>query len=391
MSYTANPQVIEFTKQLISKASVTPKDANCLVQIIDYLKPFGFNAQLLPSGDGEAKVDNVWLIKHANNNPQRKVFVFAGHTDVVPTGPLEQWHTPPFEPTLKGDVLYGRGAADMKSSIAAFVYAVADFVQAYPNHSHDLALLLTSDEEGPAIHGTVKVVEWLKQSEYQLDYCIVGEPTSSEVFGDTIKNGRRGSLNGKLTVYGKQGHIAYPHLAQNPIHSALKALDELVNTKWDEGNAHFPATCLQISNIHAGAGATNIIPGDLQAWFNFRFSSEQTFESLQTAVHALFDRYQSTGLTYSIDWTLSGKAFITQATTLTDALKASILEHVGVQANLSTTGGTSDGRFIADICKQVIEFGPINASIHQINEHIYAPDIMRLQTVYYGTMQRLLA
>jgi succinyl-diaminopimelate desuccinylase len=367
------------TQNLIARPSVTPDDGACQALIRQRLEPLGFVCETIQCGN----VTNLW----ARRGTTAPILCFAGHTDVVPTGPLEQWHSDPFTPTIREGLLYGRGAADMKTSIAAFVVAVEEFVQAYPDHTGSLALLITSDEEGPSIDGTVQVVRWLAARGERLAYCIVGEPTSVNVLGDTIKNGRRGSLNGKLTVHGTQGHIAYPHLAQNPIHLVAPALTELVNTTWDEGNQYFPATAWQMSNIHAGTGASNIIPGQIVIDFNFRFSTESTADTLKERVRAILDAHQ---LRYDLAWTLSGQPFLTPQGELSQALSQAIADETGVTTTLSTTGGTSDGRFIATICDQVVEFGPINASIHQINEHIAVADIEPLKNIYRKTITTLL-
>lgn len=314
--------------------------------------------------------------------------VFAGHTDVVPTGPLEQWNSPPFAPTYRDGQLYGRGAADMKTSLAAMVVATESFVAAHPDHAGSVAFLITSDEEGPSVDGTVKVCEWLQARGERLDACIVGEPTSVRALGDMIKNGRRGSLSGKLRIQGVQGHIAYPHLAKNPIHLAAPALAELTAIVWDEGNDHFPPTSWQMSNIHAGTGANNVIPGELVIDFNFRFSTESTPESLKERLTAVLERH---GVTYHIDWALSGRPFLTRKGPLVEAISGAIRDVTGIETELSTSGGTSDGRFIAQICPQVVEFGPVNASIHKIDEHVRVADIEPLKDIYLGTLERLLA
>ena len=313
--------------------------------------------------------------------------VFAGHTDVVPTGPLDAWHSHPFEPTERDGMLFGRGAADMKSSLAAFVTAIEAFVAAHPDHAGSIALLLTSDEEGDATHGTTLVVETLKARGETLDYCIVGEPTSSATLGDTIKNGRRGSLSGKLTVKGVQGHIAYPQLAKNPIHLAAPALAELAAEVWDAGNEYFPPTSWQMSNIKAGTGATNVIPGTLEVMFNFRFATVHTAEALKARVHAILDRH---GLDYDLAWTLGGKPFLTPRGTLVAALEGAIRDTLAITPELSTTGGTSDGRFIAEICPQVAEFGPVNATIHKLNECIAVDAVEPLSAIYRRTLENLL-
>ncbi|QDQ27368.1 succinyl-diaminopimelate desuccinylase [Chitinimonas arctica] len=372
-------RTLALTQQLISLNSTTPVDAGCQDIMIRRLEAIGFQVERMRHGE----VDNFW----ARRGQQGPLICFAGHTDVVPTGPHEQWHSEPFTPAVRDGLMYGRGAADMKASLAAFVTAVEDFVAAHPQHAGSIAFLITSDEEGPATDGTVRVVETLAARGEAMDYCIVGEPTSSRTFGDMIKNGRRGSLSGLLTVYGIQGHIAYPHLAKNPVHLAAPALAELAATCWDEGNAYFPPTTWQISNIHAGTGAGNIIPGELVAQFNFRFGTASTAEGLKERVAAILDRH---GLDYNIVWTLSGRPFLTEPGTLSDALQAAIREETGVEAELSTTGGTSDGRFIAAICPQVVEFGPINATIHKLNECVAVADVPKLSAVYRRTLENLL-
>ncbi|MFV9473529.1 succinyl-diaminopimelate desuccinylase [Advenella sp. RU8] len=374
-----NTNVLALTKDLISRASVTPQDLNCQDLIASHLAPLGFKAEKMRFEE----VDNLWL-RRGTTSP---VLVFAGHTDVVPTGPLEKWDTDPFTPTEKNGILYGRGAADMKSSIAAFVVAAKEFVLAHPDHKGSIALLITSDEEGPSINGTVKVCDALKARHETLDYCIVGEPTSGSQLGDVVKNGRRGSLNGKLIIKGKQGHVAYPHLARNPIHLCAAAIDELVRTEWDQGNEYFPPTTFQISNFHAGTGASNVVPGEASILFNFRFSTASTAESLKNRVHTILTRH---GLEYSLDWTLSGEPFLTPRAELCNAIATAILDETGINTELSTTGGTSDGRFIAKICPQVIEFGPINASIHQVNEHIEIDTLEPLKNIYRRTLEHLL-
>ncbi|MCY1497478.1 Succinyl-diaminopimelate desuccinylase [compost metagenome] len=331
---------------------------------------------------------NLWAVKRGTQGKDGKLLVFAGHTDVVPTGPLEQWHSDPFEPTHRDGKLYGRGAADMKTSIAGFVVAVEEFVKAHPAHAGSIAFLITSDEEGPAHDGTIKVVEALSARGERLDYCVIGEPTSVDTLGDMVKNGRRGSLSGKLTVKGIQCHIAYPHLGRNPIHEAAPALAELAAEVWDQGNEYFPPTSWQMSNIHGGTGATNVIPGHVTIDFNFRFSTASTPEGLKARVHAILDRHQ---LEYALDWTLGGEPFLTPRGELSDALSSAIEAETGVKTELSTTGGTSDGRFIARICPQVIEFGPPNASIHKIDEHVEVRFIEPLKNVYRGVLERLVA
>lgn len=371
--------VLHRTKALIERPSVSPEDAGCQVLLMESLSPLGFSAETFE----RSGTTNLW----ARRGTTGPLVVFAGHTDVVPSGPLDQWHSDPFVPTIKDDKLYGRGAADMKTSIAAFVTAAEEFVMANPNHHGSIALLITSDEEGPATDGTVMVCEALKARGETPDFCIVGEPTSVDSLGDTIKNGRRGSMSGKLRIIGKQGHIAYPHLARNPIHEAAPAIQSLVNEVWDAGNEYFPATSFQISNIHGGTGAGNIIPGDVVIDFNFRFSTECTVDTLQSRVRDLLDSHQ---LQYEIKWTVSGQPFLTPKGELSQALSSAIEAETGIQTSLSTTGGTSDGRFIAQICPQVVEFGPINASIHQINEHIALNELEPLKNIYRRTLEQLL-
>lgn len=379
---------VRLTEALISRASVTPEDGGCQDLIMSHLKPLGFECTTLTYGPQDAPVINLWAIKrgagHANGAP---TLVFAGHTDVVPTGPLENWTSHPFTPSYRDGMLYGRGAADMKTSLAAMVVATEEFVAANPQHQGSVAFLLTSDEEGPSVDGTVKVCEWLQQQGERLDACIVGEPTSVKSVGDMIKNGRRGSLSGKLRVQGVQGHIAYPHLAKNPIHLAAPALAELAAITWDAGNDHFPPTSWQMSNIHAGTGANNVIPGELVVDFNFRFSTESTPEQLQSRLEEVLSRH---GLSFKIDWTLGGRPFLTRRGPLVDAMAAAIKDVTGIDTELSTTGGTSDGRFIAQICPQVVEFGPVNASIHKIDEHVAVADIEPLKNIYRQTLERLL-
>lgn len=369
----------KLTEELIALDSVTPQDKGCQQKLKDLLSPLGFRCETIESNG----VTNLW----ARRGDASPVFVFAGHTDVVPTGPANQWSSQPFTPTLRDGKLYGRGASDMKTSIAAMVVAVEEFVAAHPDHSGSIAFLITSDEEGPATDGTVVVCELLEDRGEAIDYCLVGEPTSSHVLGDMIKNGRRGSLSGCLVVKGVQGHIAYPHLARNPIHLAAPALAELAAEKWDDGNEYFPPTSWQMSNIAAGTGATNVIPGEIRIDFNFRFSTASTAESLQARVHAILDRH---GLDYDLKWTLSGHPFLTPKGTLSDAICGAIKQELGVTTELSTTGGTSDGRFIARICPQVVEFGPPNDSIHKIDEHIEVRYIDPLKNIYRRTLERLL-
>ncbi|MEQ1661439.1 MAG: succinyl-diaminopimelate desuccinylase [Thiobacillus sp.] len=365
--------------ELLKRKSLTPDDAGCHDLIAARLEKIGFHIER----HRHHGVDNLW----ARRGTTAPVVCFAGHTDVVPTGPLDQWHSDPFVPTVRDGLLYARGAADMKTSDAAFVTATEAFVAAHPDHAGSIAFLITSDEEGPAIGGTVKVVEALKARGELLDYCIVGEPTSAAEFGDTIKNGRRGSLSGNLRIKGVQGHIAYPHLARNPIHLAAPAIAELADTMWDEGNAYFPPTTWQISNLHSGTGATNVIPGLLEIQFNFRFSTASTAEGLMDAMHEILDSH---GLDYDIDWNLSGRPFLTPRGVLCDKLTEAIIEVTGVTPELSTTGGTSDGRFIADVCREVVEFGPLNNSIHKLNEHVAVENIEPLSAIYRMTLEKLL-
>jgi len=384
-------RTLHLVEQLISRPSVTPDDAGCQALLMERLAPLGFQCETISSGPENFRVTNLWAKragKPASAKTPAKTLVFAGHTDVVPTGPLEQWQSHPFTPSHRNGQLYGRGAADMKTSIAAMVVAVEEFLAAHPDPTLSIAFLVTSDEEGPAVDGTVVVCEQLKARGEVLDYCIVGEPTSVAQLGDMIKNGRRGTLSGKLTVKGVQGHIAYPHLARNPIHLFAPALAELVATEWDKGNAFFPATSWQVSNIHGGTGASNVIPGELVVDFNFRFCTESTPESLQQRLQALLSRHQ---LDYDLKWTLGGLPFLTTPGTLVDAVRGAIEAETGLQTELSTTGGTSDGRFIAKICPQVIEFGPLNATIHKINECVPVSSLDPLKNIYKGVLERLAA
>ena len=374
-------------ERLIACRSVTPDDAGCQTLIASRLAAIGFTCETLVHGPANAPVTNLWAIRRGRDSRSGKVLAFAGHTDVVPTGPLTAWHSDPFVPTHREGQLYGRGAADMKSSLAAMVVATEEFVAAQPGHAGSIAFLITSDEEGPAVDGTVKVCDWLRERGERLDYCIVGEPTSVDALGDMIKNGRRGTLSGKLRVIGVQGHIAYPHLARNPIHTFAPALAELVATRWDDGNAYFPPTSWQVSNIHAGTGASNVIPGEAIVDFNFRFSTESTPESLKSRVHALLDRH---GLDYELAWTLGGEPFLTPVGELSEALVGAIRANTGVATELSTTGGTSDGRFIAKICPQVVEFGPLNETIHKIDERVEVASLEPLKNIYRDTLAALL-
>jgi succinyl-diaminopimelate desuccinylase len=370
---------LELTRQLISTRSVTPVDGGCLETLGARLAAAGFTLERIDAGG----VSNLW----ARRGTTGPLFCFAGHTDVVPTGPLDQWNSDPFEPVVRDGMLYGRGAADMKASLAAFVTSTERFVARVPDHAGSIAFLLTSDEEGDAIDGTIRVVERLAARGEKLDYCVVGEPTSVTKLGDMIKNGRRGSLSGKLTVKGVQGHIAYPHLAKNPIHMFGPALAELAAIRWDEGNEYFPPTSWQISNIKGGTGATNVIPGTLEVLFNFRFSTASTPESLKARLIDVLDRH---GVDHDIVWTLGGKPYLTPRGTLVDAAEAAIREVTGLTTELSTTGGTSDGRFIADICAQVVEIGPSNATIHKLNECVAVADIEPLSRIYENLLDRLL-
>jgi succinyl-diaminopimelate desuccinylase len=370
---------LELAKNLIARRSLTPDDAGCQEILIERLEKLGFTVEKMRFGF----VDNFW----ARRGMPQPLVVFAGHTDVVPTGPVEQWLSEPFTPTIRDGMLYGRGSADMKTSIAAFIVALEEFLARHPDHKGSIGLLITSDEEGVAVDGTVRVVEALKARGELLDYCIVGEPTSNKKVGDMIKNGRRGSLSGKLTVKGIQGHIAYPHLVKNPIHKAAPAITELAATVWDEGNEYFPPTSFQISNIHGGTGATNVVPGHIEILFNFRYCTASTEQSLRERVHTILDRH---GLEYDLVWE-SGKPYLTPKGDLVAAIGAAIEESFGITPELSTTGGTSDGRFIANICPQVIEFGPLNATIHKLNECVGVADIEPLKDTYRRTLEKLLA
>jgi succinyl-diaminopimelate desuccinylase len=371
--------VLDLVRDLIARPSVTPDDVDCQQLISQRLTPMGFRCETIARGG----VTNLWA-RRGDSGP---LIVFAGHTDVVPPGPREKWESDPFAPTERDGYLYGRGAADMKSSIAAFIVACEEFAAAHPRHEGSIALLLTSDEEGPAVDGTVIVCDELERRGVQLDYCIVGEPTSGEKLGDICKNGRRGSLSGRLAIKGVQGHVAYPHLARNPIHLLAPALTELVAQEWDQGNEYFPPTTFQVSNLNSGTGATNVVPGEAVALFNFRFSTASTPEGLKARVHAILDKH---GLDYDLSWEQGGEPFLTPRGSLTDALTRAIAAETGVTTELSTTGGTSDGRFIAKICPQVIEFGPGNATIHKINERILLDDLVPLKNIYRRTLENLL-
>jgi succinyl-diaminopimelate desuccinylase len=386
-------------EQLIARSSVTPFDAGCQELIAQRLQAIGFQCETLVSGPADFLVTNLWakrpvpLVEQAHstthsvaNQAPLKTLVFAGHTDVVPTGPLNEWHSAPFTPSHRDGKLFGRGSSDMKVSLAAFVVAIEEFIAANPHPQLNIALLLTSDEEGPANDGTVVVCKTLQARGETLDYCIVGEPTSVERTGDMIKNGRRGTMSGKLTVKGIQGHIAYPHLAKNPIHLMAPALAELVGMQWDTGNTFFPPTTWQVSNIHGGTGASNVIPGAVVIDFNFRFSTESTPESLQSRLSRVLEKYE---LEYDLTWTIGGLPFLTTPGTLVNAVQDAILAETGIRTQLSTTGGTSDGRFIAQICPQVIEMGPPNATIHKINEYIRVADIEPLKNIYRRILENL--
>lgn len=370
---------LDLLKDLITCPSLTPQDAGCQQLLASRLQGLEFAIEHLRFDD----VDNLW----ARRGDQVPLFVFAGHTDVVPTGPLEQWHSPPFQPTLRDGYLYGRGAADMKGGIAAMVTAVERFITAHPNHQGSIAFLITSDEEGPSINGTVKVVEHLEARGEKIDWCLIGEPTCTHTVGDTIKNGRRGSLTGMLTIHGTQGHVAYPDLAANPIHLFSAALAELCAETWDQGNEFFPPTTFQISNMHAGTGADNVIPGELEAVFNFRYSTEATPEQLKTRVE---DVLKAHNLKYGLDWRLSGHPFLTPKGTLVDAARTAIQEVAGIKTQLSTSGGTSDGRFIAPTGAQVLEVGMVNATIHKLNERVKVTELDTLSMIYQGILERLL-
>jgi succinyl-diaminopimelate desuccinylase len=379
------PSALRLAEALMARPSITPDDAGCQEMLKTRLAAHGFDCRTLVCGPSDFRVTNLWAVRRGQR--PGPTLAFAGHTDVVPTGPLAQWTSNPFVPSHRDGRLYGRGAADMKSSIAAMTVAVEGFVRAAPDHAGSIVLLITSDEEGPSIDGTARLVEMLKERGERLDMCIVGEPTSVDALGDMIKNGRRGTLSGKLRVIGVQGHVAYPQLANNPIHRFAPALAELVNTEWDRGNAHFPPTTLQVSNIHSGTGVGNVIPGEAVVDFNFRFSTESTADGLKARVQALLARH---GVEHDLTWVLGGQPFLTAPGTLTEAVSAAIETVCGHRPVLSTTGGTSDGRFIATICPQVIELGPRNASIHKIDEHVEAADIDRLALIYRGVLERLL-
>jgi len=372
-------KTLELCCELISRPSITPEDAGCQALMLQKLRALDFDCTELPFG----QVSNFW----AQRGDQGPLLVFAGHTDVVPTGPTDQWHTPPFEPTLQGGVLFGRGSADMKGSLAAMLIACEEFVAEHPDHPGRIGFLITSDEEGPAVDGTVRVLDYLQKRGQSIDWCLVGEPSSSSTLGDVIKNGRRGSLGAVLTVRGVQGHIAYPHLAKNPIHHLLPALHVLTSEVWDEGNNFFQPTSLQVSNISGGTGATNVIPGEVEVVFNFRFSTEVSEEELRQRTESILQAHQ---LEYAIQWQLSGQPFLTPAGKLVEATVASVQEVTGKKPELSTAGGTSDGRFIAPTGAQVVEVGPINTTIHKLNEQVLACDLPRLAAIYKGVLTRLL-
>jgi len=370
---------LELAKDLISRASVTPEDAGCQPLMQQRLRAIGFVTEDLPFGE----VSNFW----ARRGDSAPLLVFAGHTDVVPTGPLDAWASDPFTPEIRDGMLYGRGAADMKGSLAAMVTACESFVAEHPDHKGSIGFLVTSDEEGPSINGTVKVVEHLVKTGVKIDMCLVGEPSSTKQLGDVIKNGRRGSLNGKLTVHGKQGHVAYPDLAVNPIHQAAPALAELAAIEWDQGNDHFPPTSFQISNIHSGTGAENVVPGELDCQFNLRYSTELTEQQIRTQVCRVLDRHE---LRYTLDWRLSGEPFLTPAGELVEATSQAIKSITHIETRLSTSGGTSDGRFIAPVGAQVLELGPINATIHQVNECVEVDALDKLSGIYHAMLKNLL-
>lgn len=365
--------------ELIRRPSVTPEDAGCQALMIEKLRALNFSCTELPFGD----VSNFW----AERGDQGPLLVFAGHTDVVPTGPVSQWNTPPFEPSLRDGILFGRGSADMKGSLAAMLIACEEFVAEHPDHPGRIGFLITSDEEGPAVDGTVRVLNYLQERGQSIDWCVIGEPSSTATLGDVIKNGRRGSLGAVLKLRGVQGHIAYPHLADNPIHRLLPALHALTTEVWDEGNAFFPPTSMQVSNINGGTGATNVIPGDVEVVFNFRFSTEVSEFELRQRTESILRAHK---LDYTIQWLLSGEPFLTPTGQLIEATVASIREVTGQEPELSTAGGTSDGRFIAPTGAQVVEVGPVNATIHKLNEQVLASDLPRLAAIYTGILQRLL-
>ena len=379
---------LDLTEALIACRSVTPVDGGCQDLIAKRLQAIGFHTESVVSGPEDFQVTNLWAIKKGKAGDQGKVLMFAGHTDVVPTGPLEKWVSDPFTPSIRDGMLYGRGAADMKTSLAGFVVATEEFIIHHPDHQGSIAFLITSDEEGPAHDGTVIMCERLQKQGQRLDYCVIGEPTSVDQLGDMIKNGRRGSLSGKLKINGIQAHIAYPHLGKNPIHLAAPAIATLSQTEWDKGNEYFQPTSFQISNIHAGTGANNIIPSELAIDFNFRFSTESKPEQLRERVEKIL---KDAGLDFKIDWHLGGSPFITSDGTLASALRSAIKAETGVHTELSTTGGTSDGRFISKVCKEVVEFGPLNATSHKINECVIVDNVEPLKNIYRRTLEQLVA
>lgn len=372
-------KTLELAKQLIERPSQTPRDEGCQEIMISRLEPLGFKAERLPNGD----VENFW----AARGTAKPLVVFAGHTDVVPSGPREAWKSDPYKPEVRNGHLFGRGAADMKSSLAAFITAIEDFLAQHPKHKGSIGLLITSDEEGPAVNGTVKVMEWLGKHGIKIDYCVVGEPSCVKTLGDTIKIGRRGSLTGRLFVHGKQGHVAYPQLAKNPIHMLAPALAELTSTEWDKGNADFPPTSFQISNIHGGTGAENVIPGRLEVVFNFRFSTAVTDAGLRRRVEEILQRHD---VDHQLQWILSGHPFLTRGTALIESVRRAVKEELGIDADLSTSGGTSDGRFIAPTGTEVVELGPLNQTIHQIDECIAVDNLGRLSRLYRRVLEILL-
>lgn len=371
-------KTLELAKQLIARPSQTPRDEGCQELMIARLAPLGFQVERLPFGD----VTNFWAVRGSG----KPLVVFAGHTDVVPSGPREAWSSDPYRPEVRNGRLYGRGAADMKSSLAAFITAIEDFIAKHPQHQGAIGLIITSDEEGPAVNGTVKVMEWLGRHGIKIDYCLVGEPSCAKTLGDTIKIGRRGSLTGRLIVRGKQGHVAYPQLAKNPIHMLAPALAELVSTEWDQGNSDFPPTSFQISNIHGGTGAENVIPGRLEVVFNFRFSTAVTDADLRYRVEEILRRHS---VDHEIQWILSGQPFLTRGTALIESVRQAVQAELGIDATPSTSGGTSDGRFIAPTGTEVVELGPLNSTIHQIDEYIAVDDLDRLSRVYCRILEKL--
>ena len=385
-SNTLSP-TLSLTCDLIERPSVTPKDAGCQQLMRGRLEAIGFTCKTLMFGEGEETIENLWAIRHSPTDQQGPIFCFAGHTDVVPSGPEDQWQSPPFKPTIRENLLYGRGAADMKGSLAAMITACERFIETHPNHLGHIAFLITADEEGPAKYGTVSVVEWLQSQGIHIDYCLVGEPSSTQNLGDIIKNGRRGSLGGILKVKGRQGHVAYPHLADNPIHKLAPALSELATEIWDQGNDFFPATSFQVSNIQAGTGATNVIPGTAEVIFNFRFSTEVTADELKQRTDTILQKHQ---LHYDLDWHLSGEPFLTAEGKLVEATINAVETVTGYKPSLSTAGGTSDGRFIAPTGSQVVELGPVNATIHQVDECVNINDLEQLSQSYEAILHYLL-